>query len=113
MAGRRPDDTHDVSLRSWVESANNPGTDFPIQNLSLGVFRSGGPTPSIGVAIGESILDLRAAAAHGFLDGLDLSVRSACAEPSLNLLMAQRPEAWSALRRRVSQVLRTEAPPRP
>jgi fumarylacetoacetase len=113
MAERRPDDTHDVSLRSWLECANNPGTDFPIQNLPFGVFRSGGPTPSIGVAIGEFILDLRAAAAHGFLDGLDLSLRSACSEPSLNLLMAQPPEAWTALRRRVSQVLRTDASPRP
>ena len=32
-------DTHDASLRSWVESANAPETDFPIQNLPFGRFR--------------------------------------------------------------------------
>ena len=33
------DRTHDAALRCWVESANAPGTDFPIQNLPFGVFR--------------------------------------------------------------------------
>ena len=36
------DDTHDPARRSWVESANAAGTDFPIQNLPLGVFRRRG-----------------------------------------------------------------------
>ena len=26
-------ETHDPNLKSWVESANDPNTDFPIQNL--------------------------------------------------------------------------------
>lgn len=29
------DDTHDASLKSWIESANSPDTDFPVQNLPL------------------------------------------------------------------------------
>lgn len=29
------DDTHDATLQSWLESANDPATDFPIQNLPL------------------------------------------------------------------------------
>ena len=33
-------ETHDPGLRSWVESARQPGCDFPIQNLPHGVFRS-------------------------------------------------------------------------
>ena len=53
------DETHDPQLRSWVESANLPDTDFPIQNLPLGVFdRAGASRPSLGLAIGDSILDL-------------------------------------------------------
>ena len=35
----RIDDTHDPALQSWVESANEPGCDFPIQNLPFGIFR--------------------------------------------------------------------------
>lgn len=49
----------DATLRSWVESANDPAGDFPIQNLPFGVFR-GVERPTIGVAIGNRILDLRA-----------------------------------------------------
>ena len=33
------DDTHDAALQSWLESANDPATDFPIQNLPFGRFR--------------------------------------------------------------------------
>jgi len=54
------DETHDPALRSWVESANIPDCDFPIQNLPLGVFRLVGAEQSrVGAAIGDQILDLR------------------------------------------------------
>ena len=55
------DESHDPALRSWVDSANHPDSDFPIQNLPFGVFRRHGATEpdSIGVAIGNEILDLR------------------------------------------------------
>lgn len=54
------DETHDPQLKSWVESANRPGCDFPIQNLPLGVFRTRADARSrLGVAIGDFILDLR------------------------------------------------------
>mgnify|MGYP001615353055 CR=1 FL=1 len=35
MSTSRADETHDPNLKSWVESANDPATDFPIQNLPL------------------------------------------------------------------------------
>ena len=56
------DDTHDPALRSWVESANDPANDFPIQNLPFGRFRSPGSDEwHIGVAIGDQVLDLNQA----------------------------------------------------
>jgi fumarylacetoacetase len=56
------DGTHDPALRSWVESANEAGCDFPIQNLPFGIFRRKGTkeAPRGGVAIGDQILDLAA-----------------------------------------------------
>ena len=52
-------ETHDINLKSWVESANAPDTDFPIQNLPFCAFRFGiHNTPRIGVVIGNQILDL-------------------------------------------------------
>jgi fumarylacetoacetase len=53
--------THNASLKSWVESANDPGTDFPIQNLALCVFEAshdGHTHDHLGVAIGDQVLDV-------------------------------------------------------
>jgi fumarylacetoacetase len=56
------DQTHDPSLRSWVESANQPDTDFPIQNLPFATFRRPNEANSaLGAAIGEQVLDVTAA----------------------------------------------------
>ena len=52
------DATHDPKLTSWVTSAQEPGCDFPIQNLPLGIFQPRGVKPRAGVAIGDSILDV-------------------------------------------------------
>lgn len=53
--------THDSATLSWVESANAPDTDFPIQNLPFGRFRHNALEPwQIGVAIGDRVLDLHA-----------------------------------------------------
>lgn len=86
------DETHDPELRSWVESANIPGCDFPIQNLPLGVFRTARDSqPRLGVAIGDSVLDLRP-----WLDG-----------QNLNCFMALSAVQRRNLRREVSKALRT------
>jgi fumarylacetoacetase len=52
------DRTHDPALKSWVDSANRPECDYPIQNLPVGVFVPSGETRArVGVAIGDYILD--------------------------------------------------------
>ncbi|HLS47511.1 MAG TPA: fumarylacetoacetase [Gemmatimonadales bacterium] len=101
---REINDTHDPALRSWVESANQPGHDFPIQNLPFGVFRRRGERqrPRVGVAIGDRIVDVIACRRAAFLSG----AAEACDAPNLNRLMAAGPEIWSALRSELSQVLR-------
>ena len=64
--------THDPKLRSWLQSANEPGCDFPIQNLPFGRFRTAGSSETfrIGVAIGDQVLDLKAA---GLVDTDDMN----------------------------------------
>ncbi|MEO6656146.1 MAG: fumarylacetoacetase, partial [Pyrinomonadaceae bacterium] len=55
-------ETHDPSLKSWVESANDPNTDFPIQNLPFCTFSEGQDleTARIGIRIGNEVLDIGA-----------------------------------------------------
>jgi fumarylacetoacetase len=55
-------ETHDPKRRSWVEAANDPDCDFPIQNLPFGIFRPPVGEPRGGVAIGDRILDVAAMA---------------------------------------------------
>jgi fumarylacetoacetase len=107
-------ETNDPSLVSWVASAHDANTDFPIQNLPFGVFRRAGTDemPRVGVAIGTQILDVGAVLSEGLLDELRESpVALACAAPALNPLLALGRPHWSALRRQVSRVLRAGGSP--
>ena len=94
-------ETHDPSRKSWVESANHPATDFPVQNLPFGVFRRRGTSepPRIGVAIGDQILDLAECSKQGLLQAAGDAEARACQEPALNTLMALGPDVASRLRK--------------
>jgi fumarylacetoacetase len=109
-------ETHDPALKSWLASANEPGTDFPLQNLPFGVFRHSGSAEPFrgGVALGDQILDLSAALAAGLLDAGAIGPQAAAAAGAaasapLNALMAAGAPAWSALRLALSRVLRQGA----
>lgn len=104
-------ETHDPKLTSWVESANQEGADFPIQNLPFGVFTTeGGEAERVGVAIGDQILDVFASWQAGAFEGAGEPAQAACqacAAPTLNPLMALTAEHWSALRRALQGALKT------
>ena len=104
-----PNATHDPALRSWVDSANTPGADFPIQNLPFGAIEHEGEV-HLAVAIGDHALDLAACARLGRLTGLPDELVGACQAARLNPLMGLGSEAWSGLRQRVSELLRADAP---
>jgi len=82
------DHTHDPALRSWVESANDPACDFPIQNLPFATFRHGAGS-HVGAAIGDQVLDITGA----------LQIRS------LRDLMAMPKAERVSLRQRISHML--------
>ena len=107
-------DANDPSLESWVESAQDPATDFPVQNLPFGVFRRAGTAemPRPGVAVGDQVLDLAACFAEGLLaEVADTPAALACALPALNGLMALGRTQVTALRQRVSELLRAGGVP--
>src|SRR5919108_623962 len=101
------DETHSATRGSWVASANGH-SDFPIQNLPLGVFAPAGGAACGGVAIGDEIFDLAAALEVGLFDGLAGQAAEAASGATLNPLFALGGEARRALRRRVSDILDTD-----
>ena len=95
------DDTNDFALNSWVESAR--GSDFPIQNLPLGIFSVGDRRRRAGVAIGDFVLDVT-----GIADLLDEDWREDLSQPILNGWLARGNAAQRGLRERLVELLGDE-----
>lgn len=98
-----------LNQQSWIASANDPSSDFPIQNLPYGVFTYREQT-HIGVAIGDKILDLHACAERGLLIGFSEEVIAACRTEdgntaTLNSLMSLGPASWATMRRQITALL--------
>ena len=108
MSGSAPlDETHDPRARSWVESANQAGCDFPIQNLPFAVFRRGNSTEELrgGVAIGDQIVDLAALTLRDLFKSQAAEGIRAGGRSSLNSLMQLGPTVWNAVRRALFDAL--------
>jgi len=88
-------------LKSWVTSANDPESGFPLNNLPYGVFSTGG-TARCGVAIGDMILDVEGLGPAGIF-----------AAGNWNAFMALGPKAWAAFRLELQEVLKEGAAVRP
>lgn len=109
----RLDETHDRKRLGWVISANGHA-DFPIQNLPIGIFSPpNGSSRRGGIAIGEMILDLAAAAEMECFAGRAREAAEAASSESLNDLFALGVAPRQALRMRVSEMLGEKGPDRP
>lgn len=94
------DHTHDVTATSWLASANDGATPFPLQNLPFGIFRRAGTAEAFrgGVALGDRVIDLSALSEANCLSGLAAQAARACMQPALNDFFAMGADAWRALR---------------
>ena len=90
--------------RSWVEHANGH-SDFPLQNLPLGIFSRPDEARRCGVAIGDAILDLESVLAAGLFDGEAKAAVEATRGGALNAYFALGSKARVALRERLLALL--------
>src|SRR4029078_6053509 len=106
-------ETHDPNLRSWVESANDPNSDFPIQNLPFCVFydnQAAGDT-LLGVVIGDQVVDIEKAVSFSLFQGLssdnfhDYNLRDLTAASTDE----QFGNLFSGFRQRLVSILRSDA----
>lgn len=93
------------NLESWVSVPQD--SDFPIQNLPLGVFKTENLDPRVGIRIGDDILDLKTLHVLGYLDNLPFSI-DAFDVATLNTLMKKGKQASRRLRDRISDLLNKE-----
>lgn len=94
---------NDPKLKSWVEVP--PQSDFPIQNLPFGIFKTKYLSPVAGVAIGNHVLDLVYLHEHGYLDGLGLPP-GIFNQKYLNDFIALGRKKCREVRERISELLR-------
>lgn len=95
-----------MNLKSWVNVPE--ANDFPIQNLPFGIFSTNTLSLRVGVAIGECILDLQSLEELGFLKGLGFSSED-FASSKLNGIINKGKASASALRNRISELLRSDS----
>lgn len=93
------------SLRSWVTVAAD--SEFPIQNLPFGIFKTATTTKRVGVRIGDFVLDLAQMAQFGYFDDLSFALTD-FNQDYLNPLMRHGKLATRALRNRIAALLSTE-----
>lgn len=96
---------NDPSLKSWIAVEAN--SDFPIQNLPFGIFKTQSSSPRIGVAIGDQVLDLAILNKLGFLDNLKID-NSVFTNQYLNDFIALGRQTTAAVRERISNLLNAD-----
>ena len=103
-------ETHDVNLTSWVNSANQ-GNDFPIQNLPFAIFRRKGSSEMWrgGVAIGSEVIDMAKLAELKLFSGDAQQAIEAASATTLNQLMELGYGINSTLRLALSRAFRTDS----
>ncbi|MBV8600788.1 MAG: fumarylacetoacetase [Candidatus Eremiobacteraeota bacterium] len=94
-------------MRSWVSIP--PGSDFPLENLPYGIFSPPGGAPRVGVALGDSVIDLARLGEAGLLDGILADPTGTFSQPSLNAFLSLGRDAWQATRARLLSLLRDES----
>lgn len=101
--------TSDPSLRSFIEV---PADHFyPIQNLPFGVFRRrGGSLASVGVRIGDYVLDCAVLEERRLFRGEYLLGRRPFSQSSLNMFMGLGKAAWTEARRTLQELLSHDNP---
>lgn len=96
-----------ITQGSWVESANRPGNDFPIENLPYGTFRRSAPQQPArtGIAIGDQILDFTSVAEILGAEVIPAPLR----QGDLNAFMAMGPSVRQSFRHQLTGWLGADA----
>jgi fumarylacetoacetase len=110
-------ETHDINLKSWVESANDPNTNFPIQNLPFCIYRTKNDGDFLGVRIGNYVLNLEDVCKDLYFSDSSLSLVTNEGQPfNLSLLMdlnlfatTAESENKTTLRKFTSSILKADA----
>ncbi len=98
---------NDPKLTSWIEVEKD--SDFPIQNIPFGVFKTKDSAPRVGTRIGNKVIDLNALFVLGYFKNLPFE-GSDFNTSSLNNIMKKGKEGTRELRNRISKLFTSDFP---
>lgn len=92
------------SLTSWMDVPEK--SDFPIQNIPFGIISTEGKGKRAATRIGDTVIDLEALAARGYLDELEFD-KGVFSQSVLNDFMAMGRIECRKVRERISELFRS------
>ena len=92
---------NNLALESWLDVPEN--SDFPIQNIPFGIFKTENTPPRAATIIGETVIDLAKLQEFGYFDSLNLP-ENIFAQATLNDFLKLNKKTWRAVRNRISEL---------
>ena len=92
---------NDPNRKSWIEVASN--SDFPIQNIPFGIFKTSDKTICVGSRIGDYAIDLNALHKLNYFDGISLD-RDIFNKETLNDFLKLSKPIWRQVRDRIAEI---------
>src|SRR5205085_1124372 len=96
------------ALKSFIEVA--PDSHFPIQNIPFGVFKPAQGEARVGIAIGDSILDLSVLEEVGHFRSEEFKDGAVFSQGALNAFLALGRPAWRKARENIQHLLASDTP---
>ncbi len=100
-----------TELKSWLDSANDPSTDFPLENLPLCAFEAthhGHSHGHLGMAIGDQVIDISSLNEAGMFDDDDSPLKNILRYPFWDAAVSP-PELLHNLRARIRDFMTSTA----
>lgn len=92
---------NDQHRKSWIEVTSN--SDFPIQNIPFGIFKTSDKTICVGSRIGDYTINLNALHKLNYFDGISLD-RDIFNKETLNDFLKLGKPIWRQVRDRIAEI---------
>jgi fumarylacetoacetase len=102
-----PITANDPKRKTWLDTS--PDTDFPIQNISFGVFLTRDDIITIGTRIGDYAIDLGALHQLGYFKEIELT-DDIFLQDTLNDFISDGRKTWRLVRNRIADIFDKENP---
>ena len=92
--------------KSWIPVSKD--SDFPIQNIPFGIFKTHTTGPTVGSRIGNTVINLAKVTNQGYFDGLKLPDKTVFQKSRLNEFIGLGKSVTNAVRDRIAEIFDDE-----